>query len=239
MALESFRNIFSSTPPAAAAPTPDAALEAPVTPETPAAPASEPEVSPMDALTKLWETAPEGTEDPSAATSLESLITIDPDEIAKTVGGMDFASAIPGDTFEAIGEGGEGAQKAFSNALNTVAQQVFQQAMIANATLTKQALSNAVPTLDRRAEATLKRTQVAQQVSDANPVLSHPSFKPMISAIESQLVAKYPTATPAEISAQANSYFADFADKLKAQDAPQVPDTGVKAPTDFSGFELT
>ena len=237
--MKSIMDIFKPAPTAAA----PAVTEAPAAalPDTAAPPAaggaapaavpdSEAEVSPLDAYKNLWDTAPNDAV--ASATDPTAGITIDPAKIAETVKGIDFAGAIDPNTQELLAQGGEGAQNAFVAALNSVSQQVFSQAMIASATLTKEAIANAAPTFDQRAETLMKHTQIAQHNVDANANLAHPSVAPMVKAIETQMAAKHPTASAKEVSDLAQAYLTEFSSHIKG-----APTTSPDAATSLQAGE--
>ena len=213
----SILDIFRSAP-AAPAPAPVAPVETPtagatLTPEAP----TNPDISAMDSFSDLWKN------DPTAGTSeadldTDSLFTIDPQKIQDTVAKIDFANVLDSESLGKIAQGGEGAQQAFSESMNKVAQHVFTQSMLANAVLVKQALAGAQGQFDKRAENSYRKSQVTDAVRTSNPVFNHPSVVPMVEALESQLSRKYPTASPAEIKDKANMYFADFAKAIQAPD---------------------
>ena len=219
----SIMDIFKSAPPAEAAPAAPAASGTlgtapagdPVAP-TSAEPAVE--VSPMDTYKDLWDTASNDAVD--TATDPSAGITIDPTKIAETVKGIDFAGAIDPNTQELLAAGGEGAQQAFVAALNSVSQSVFSQAMIASATLTKEAIANAAPVFDTRAQTLLKHNQIAEHNVTANANLAHPSVAPMVKAIETQMAAKHPTASAKEVSDLAQAYLTEFSSHIKGEPAP-------------------
>lgn len=236
----SIMDIFKSAPVVAptapaAAPAPDGTLPVPTAPGVPIDPnavnAAAPvessipakDISPLDTYAKLWDTDDNKGEVPG--TDPSEGITIDPAKIAETVSSIDFASTIAPNTQELLAAGGEGAQKAFVDALNAVSQQVFSQAMIANATLTKQAIANAAPTFDRRAEALLRHSQISDLNLEQNSKLNHPSVAPMIQAIETQLAGKFPQASAREISAMSRQYLEEFAKNVQGEPAPVATDT--------------
>lgn len=190
-------------------------------------------VSSLDTFKDLWQNDAEGGE---TADDLETdaLFTIDAEKINDTVSKINFAQVLDAETLGKISEGGEEAQRAFALSLNKVAQQVFSQSMLANATLVKQALSGAQEKFDKRAQQTYRQTQVSDTVRESNPAFKHPSVAPMIAALETQLAHKYPTASPAEISQKAQAYFTDFADAIRAPEK-KAAETKIDG-TDWEAF---
>lgn len=214
---------------------------APANPADPASsgnPAPQGESSALDAFKDIWnnEPAKEGEPDPNAAYDPSASLNINPEEIQKAVSSIDFTQTLTPDTLAAISEGGEGAQKAFASALNQVSQHVFSQSMIANATLVKQALAQSTSAFDSRAEQLLRQSRVSDEVSKTNPVFNHPVAKPMVHALEQQLMRKYPQASHEEIAKQANQMFASFADEFSKPERERNKQSQTADDTDWEAF---
>ena len=175
------------------------------------------EVSGLDAFKDLWnndagdkEGGKEKEFDPSSS------LNIDPAAIQKAVAEIDFSQVMDKDTVAKIAEGGDGAQAAFATSMNSLAQHVFSQSMIANATLVKQALSQSTGAFDSRAQQLMRQDKISSTVKDSNPAFKHPSAAPIVEAMQSQLSKKYPTASPQEISEKATQWFGEFASEIQA-----------------------
>lgn len=175
------------------------------------------EVSGLDAFKDLWnndagdkEGGEEKEFDPSSS------LNIDPAAIQKAVAEIDFSQVMDKDTVAKIAEGGDGAQAAFATSMNSLAQHVFSQSMIANATLVKQALSQSTGAFDSRAQQLMRQDKISSTVKDSNPAFKHPSAAPIVEAMQSQLSKKYPTASPQEISEKATQWFGEFASEIQA-----------------------
>ena len=174
--------------------------------------------STLDSLKDLWDTKNADGAEPTNPGDLGSLLDIDPAKIQETVNAVDFSQVIPADTMNKIAEGGEQAQHAFAAAMNKVAQTVFSQSMIANATLVQRALANAEERIDARANNLMRSNQISETVSGDNEVFRHPAVVPIVKGLENQLAAKYPTASAAEISSKALGMFKELATSIRGED---------------------
>lgn len=163
-----------------------------VTP-TPAAP-TEPE-SPLDPFKDLWETAPikEG-EAPAAPQELTA------EALQKTMANANFTSGITPETLTTIQAGGEEATAAFSKAMNEVARQVMVQSTLVGNKLTAKAVEDYKKVSEAAIPDLVRKQVVSNHLNESNPVFQNPAIKPFIEAAQAQLLAKHPTATPAELT---------------------------------------
>lgn len=175
-----------------------------------AATASEPK-APLDDFSKLWET------DPNAAVAPTTVFgDVDPKKFMEAAGKVDFSRAIKPEMLQAIQAGGEDGMKAFAAAMNSVAQNVYAQASFASTKITEQALAKARESFTAEIPNLVKSQQAAEALRAENPIFSHPAASPILSAIQQQLVVKYPNATAAELSTMAKTYLENFATGINA-----------------------
>lgn len=175
------------------------------------------QVSGLDAFKDLWDNAPEGSEGENSQNyDPSSFLNVDPKAIQEAVSQVDFSQVLDRETLAQISEGGEGAQQAFAKSMNSIAQHVFSQAMIANATLVKQALAQSTSSFDARAQELLRQSEIDRTVTSSNPALKHPSAKPIVDAMRQQLASKYPQASSEEIAQKAQQWFEEFANEFGA-----------------------
>lgn len=196
------------------------------------------EVSGLDAFKDLWDNKTEGEEGKEGADPQDpsAFLNIDPKAIQDAVSKVDFAQVLDAETLGQISEGGEAAQQAFSKSMNSIAQHVFSQSMIANATLVKQALAQSTGAFDSRAQEVLRKSQIDQTVSGSNPAFNHPSAKPIVESMQAQLAKKYPQASPQEISDKANQWFQEFANEVGAPQRKQAASNKAKGEPDWEAF---
>lgn len=174
-------------------------------------------VSGLEAFKDLWDNSTEGNEgDDLSAYDPSASLNVDPEAIQQAVSQIDFSQVLDPQTLSQISEGGEQAQQAFAKSMNSLAQHVFSQSMIANATLVKQALGKSTEAFDRRAQQMVRHSDVSKEVQNANPAFKHPSAKPIVESMQYQLQRKYPQASPQEIAQKAQQWFEEFANEMRA-----------------------
>ena len=193
----------------------------PVTP--PAAGAANPDTppSPMDGFSKLWENDPTKTSTPAP------LFDIDPTKFAEAVKTADFTKMLPPDL---MAKALAGDAAALGAAMNGVAQQVFSHQTMATTKLIEQALDKRDKSLRDSMPGMVRSARVSDNLADL-PLYKHEATRPLIAALEAQLSSKYPQATAAQITEQAQKYISEFAtlaagDKPAAVANPNEPDWG-------------
>ena len=185
----------------------------------------------LDSFSALWQ--PEQNPQPN-----QPLIQIDPKALADAARKTDFTKMISQDHLTAIGAGGEGAMKAFSEAMNSVAQGVYAQSAFAATKIAEQAVERATARFTSEIPAHVKKLQVSENLRSDNPALSHPAASPILGAIESQLTMKHPQASSAEISKMAKQYLDNFATAINKpkDDAAAAAKAKDVQGTDWSTF---
>lgn len=133
----------------------------------------------------------------------------------------------------------QGDADAFTTILNGVARAVFSQSIEMSAAMAnrvgKVSLERAGDVLPSKVRSLLS----GERLSENNSIVNHPAAKPMVDSVRAQMEAKYPAASPREISEKVNSYLTEF---VKAFASPPSDDP-TKRPTqqqskaqDFQGF---
>ena len=199
--------------------------------QQPAAPVT-PEVvdnSPLAEFKGLWEDNPkkEGDPAPNESAALKA------EDVQKIVAKTDFSQAITPETLAAINAGGEDAAKAFAQAMNAVAQQVMVQSTMVNNKLTEQAVERALEAHKATLPGMLRSGLVSDHAKNSNPLFANPAIKPVIEATQSQLLSKYPNATPAEITEMTQNYIIQMGAMFAPKDV--VNDNAV-GETDWDKF---
>lgn len=169
--------------------------------------------TPFDQFGELWQNDPN-----KKAPGTEPIFSVDPQKLQESAGKVDFTKVISPELLQDIQAGGEKASAAFAQGLNKVAQQVYAQSAYASTQLVEQAVQKATENFAAKIPEILKRQQVNANLKDENPLFKHPAIAPLMSAVESQLVAKHPDATTAEIQAMAKDYMSGLGDLFKAKD---------------------
>ena len=155
--------------------------------------------SPLAEFATIWDTNP-NKDEPAAPAPLNQ------DAVAKIVAKTDFSSAITPDQLAAITAGGEGATQAFAEAMNSVAQQVMVQSTMVSNKLAEQSIATAVEAEVAKMPALMRSQSAASHLKDANPLFSNPAVQPVMQAAQTQLLQKFPNATPAEITQMTQDY---------------------------------
>lgn len=190
-----------------------------------------PNATPLDAFSKLWET------DPNAATPANTSVfgEVDPKKFMEAAGKVDFAKAIKPEMLQAIQAGGEDGMKAFAAAMNSVAQNVYAQASFASTKITEQAMQKAREAFIAEIPQHIRSSTASESLRAENPIFSHPAAAPILEAVQSRMQVKFPNASAAELTAMAKTYLENFA----AGVSPQKPKAGDKPEdknTDWSTF---
>lgn len=201
---------------------PDGITPAPATPAEP--------VSPMGEFEKLWEpvATPEGG--PAAPQKLDAA------KLQEIVSKATLTNSIPAETLTAITAGGEGAQEALLVALNSVAQTTLMQATLASNKITEQAVATAIAAQQAGIPELIRTQSAAAQLRTDNPLYSNPAVTPVIQAVEQQLAAKNPDATPQELTTMAKSFVSAMAESFAPIPASDPLSAASAQDTDWNKF---
>ena len=185
--------------------------------------------TPLDKFNDLWKT------DPNAVTAgNQPLFTVDSQKLMEAAGKVDFAKVIKPEQLQAITQGGDGAAKAFLEAINAVSQATFAQSALASTKIVEQAISRTKENFSAELPGILKKQSLSDSLRDSNPAFSHPAAQPILTALQAQLTQKYPNATVSELQGMAKEFLIAFTD----QTLPKAPVQSVapNAETDWSKF---
>lgn len=163
---------------------------------------SNPTPSPLDAFNDLWQTPANATPQPNGP-----LLQADPIKMMEAARKVNFTTqGITQETMQKIQAGGPEAMMAMMEVMNTVAQNSYAQSALAASKIVEGAIGKATTQFDARTADMIKRHTVSDTIRTNNPAFTHPAVAPIISALEQQLVAKFPNATSAELNAMAKQY---------------------------------
>lgn len=184
--------------------------------------------SPLDQFKDLWEpVATEGEENsPPAA--------LDPNKLSEVISKADFSKSINAENLAKISEGGEAAQAAFVESMNAVAQQVMMQATLASNKMIEQQVSQAIAAQEAKIPKLLKKQNLSESLSTTNPTFANPAVKPVIDAVQSQLAAKYPNASTAELTQMAQNFVSVMSESLSPK--PEAEANPAEQGTDWEKF---
>lgn len=210
-----------------AAPTVASNPNNPTAPVTPA-PTEAENNDPLAGFKNLWDNEPktgnEGETEPAPLTA---------EQLQKAMANANFSSGITPEMMQAISAGGDEATQAFQNAMNNVAKQVMVQATLVNNKLTEKAVADAIAKQQALIPDLVRKQATTAHVNDTNPLFSNPAIKPVVEATQSQLLAKFPNATPAEITKMTQDYISAMGKAFMPQQT--VNDNGA-GETDWDKF---
>jgi hypothetical protein len=182
---------------------------------------------PLDQFKTLWDDVPI---DPNVPLP-EAPIVLKAEDIQKAVANANFTQAITPEQLTAIGNGGEGAQKAFGEAMNKVAQQVMVQATLVGSKLTDNAVAKALDQERSKIPQMLRDQATTANLTNTNPIFDNPAIKPIVEQTKAQLLAKNPAATPEQITQMTQDFILAMGEAF----TPKAPDLA-PGETDWSKF---
>lgn len=194
----------------------------------PAAPTEPADNSPLATFKDLWEPIPT---DPNAPSDTAPK-PLSAEDVQKVVSKVDFTSMLGQETLASIAAGGEEAQKAFQQAMNTVAQQVMVQSTMVSNKLTEQAVAAAVAKQMKELPSLLREQSIANHSAESNPIFKNPAVKPIIESTQKQLAQKFPNATPQEIATMTKNYIIAMGEAFGPPPATNKSEDG----TDWEAF---
>lgn len=191
-------------------------------------------VDPMDKFKDMW--APvKPVEGAPAEFNPGSIFNMDQKSIQEAVGQINFAEGINADQLAAITAGGEGALAAFAQVLNQSSAKAMALSTQAAGKMIETALTQASGAMDKKINNGVKLNQVHTQLQELNPALSSPAAAPMVQALTSQLTAKFPMSSSAEISGMVTEYMTNFA-ALAAGKKEPVADPATAGKTNWDAY---
>lgn len=205
-----FSNIFNPVPAAPSAPAPTPTTPGNIPDPQVAAHSSQvtapngvvPEMkTPLDAFQDLWNTQSNNSSAGSAV-----LPALDPADVQKAMSKADFGSFIPQEHLTTLAGADENTQQAFAKAINAVAQQVMVQSTMVSNKLAQDAVTKMRESINGSIPSMVRQHAVADHTKTTNPLFSNPAVKPVVEATQTQLLAKFPNATPAEITQMTQDY---------------------------------
>ena len=176
------------------------------------------EEPPLAEFKDLWQ--PPVT-DPNAKPA-ESELT--PEKMMEAATKVDFTRIIPQDELAKIAAGGQEATQALAAIVNKVSQAAYGQSTVVAKKLVEQAVAQAEEKFQNALPTMMKR----QALNDPgnNPALQNPAVAPILQALQSQLVEKYPNRSVSEIEEMAKKVLVGAAEMIvpQQQTPNQSPD---------------
>lgn len=163
----------------------------------------------LDKFQDFWK-MPEGYKPPEQF-DVSRLHETDPAKFQEAVGQMNFVQNINPESLAAVAAGGDEAVKALGTILNSVAQSVFMQSAATSNALLKSGIQKVTPVFENKIADQLRSNEVSRALSDSNPLFSNPATATLLAPLRTQLMTKYPDATPAQIAEMAKGYIQELA----------------------------
>lgn len=212
----------------AQAPTGIAPTDPTVTPATPEAPAAEGDNSPLEQFKDMWDTVPKKEGDSTTPAQL------DPAKLKDVIAKADFSQVITQENLAAITAGGDEATTAFASSMNQVAQQVMNQSLLASNKMIEQAVEQVNSQWESKLPQLLKKQNLNENLVGSDPLFNNPAIKPIMEATQTQLAAKYPNATVAELANMTQDYIKAMGEAFSPKPINPVGES--KSNTDWEAF---
>ena len=198
------------------------------------------EKSPLDGFAKLWETKKDEKGNPIQDSGPEPLFKPDQKALGEAVGKMKFTDKLDP---ELVKKAMSGDHESFASAINSVAQQSFQQALLASSQMMEGAFSKKMAEFQKQSETQFKNLRTKENLTANNPMYNNPAFKPFAEFMQSKFQNAYPEASPSEISTHMENYFKEFSNSFGKSGENEDTDADGKTPQqrqakaqDFSDF---
>lgn len=141
----------------------------------------------------------------------QALFTPNMAEFQKGVNGMDFMKSVdPALAAKALG----GDAAALQQLINAGAQAAFSTSATASQQLIEAAMKKRTEELKKEMQAEFRTMSAGNEARGANPAFSDPEVSPIFNDVQRRLAARFPEASPSEISRQSQEFLTSFATKI-------------------------
>lgn len=193
----------------------------------------EPQNSPMDAFSNLWQNDP-NQQNQNADPWSSPLFNSDPQKILEAAQGQDFLRSAPPELMQkALG----GDMQSMMDLIQHSTRQALGLSLQLQTATTEQAGKRIGERFNQSLPNKFKELTVRNQKPN-NPALEHPAVKQMMESIRERITAKNPDKRPEEIQAMTEEYFGNFSQLFSGntnegkQQQEALPGGG----TDFSNW---
>jgi len=165
--------------------------------------------SPDDKFATLWEPVKQDeSKNPSAESGLS------PEKMMEAAGKVDFTKVLDQESLKKISAGGEEAVQALAQLLNKTAQTVYGQSTVVAQKLVETAVNKAKMEFANQVPSMVKKQQMRDGLHSQSAAFKDPSVAPVISAVQSMLEQKFPSATATELNDMAKEWMVSAAGKF-------------------------
>lgn len=185
--------------------------------------------SPTDKFKELWSTTNQPTDQAPN-------FKLNPEQLSKVSGSMDFTKNIDRGDLAKIAQGGEEAIAALGNVLNSFGREVFGASAQFSSHMTESGYQSASNVIDKGLPGAIKRQLTEQHIYQNNPKLKDPALQPLIGALQSQFSSKHPNASAQEINDLVSEYMTTVVGAAFTKEDPQQKTKDYNAAADFSSF---
>lgn len=186
----------------------------------PAGQVADNKTSPVDQFSKLWEN---DQVDPNAEVP-NNWFNIDPAKLHESASKSNFTKSISPELLAKVAAGGEDAIAAFTQAFQAFGADMYTQQTLTSAKMMEQALAQAEQKFGSKVPSMVKAQQVKSAMT--NEAYKNPAFAPILDAVQSRIIQKFPNATASEVETMVTSYMDNFAKTVApTKQAEQTPQT--------------
>lgn len=172
----------------------------------------EAQTSPLDPFKDLWNNEPaKGADGKPIKDGKKSLLNIDPAKVAEAAKKMSYSGLVPPELMQKALSGDSGSM---GQILDAVGQAGFTHAFTANG----QMMERMAEVLEGRIRESLpgevRKHSLKDSVLSQNPKLNNPAIRPLVEAIQQQILQKFPDATQAEVQEMSSTYMTNVFKEL-------------------------
>lgn len=170
--------------------------------------------SPLAEFADLWDTPKDKDGNPVVKKD-EPVVAFDETKFNEILGKVDFTKGIDQELMQkALG----GDQSSLLQIMNQVGKSSLGMSTKLTRNLVESAVTKQVEQLRTEMGEQFRSHSTRNSLSEDNPALNHPAMKPLVSSLESQIRAKYPEATPQELTAHAKRALVGMAEAIVGKD---------------------
>lgn len=169
--------------------------------------------SPLDQFAKLWDNANSGNGNGNGQQP-QSIFTPDTAKLNEAVKGIDFTKNIDQ---ALVQKALSGDVQAFSQVLNQAIQGSFTQSLLAGSQIAERGMTTIRGQIESGFDGRIKKFNASDRLQSSNKNFNHPAVKPLMAAIQNQMAANFPEASPDELVQYSQQYLTEFANMMNGK----------------------